>query len=125
MLLPFKLGAGGVIGDGKQYWSWVSLDDVIGSIHHAMVTESLTGPANVVVPHAVTNREFTKTLGRVLSRPTIFPLPQFAARMALGEMAEALLFASARLEPARLLATGYQFRHRDLEPALRHLLGKN
>lgn len=125
MLLPFKLGVGGVMGNGKQYWSWVSLDDVIGAIHHAMVTESLKGPANVVAPRAPTNHEFTKTLGRVLSRPTIFPLPAFAARLALGEMADALLLSSARMEPARLLAAGYKFRHPELEPALRDLLGKS
>ncbi len=124
MLLPFKLGVGGVIGDGKQYWSWVALDDVIGAIHHAIVTENLQGPVNVVAPRAVTNYEFTKTLGRVLSRPTLFPLPAFAAKLAFGEMANELLLFSARLEPARLLATGYQFRHTDLEKALRDLLGK-
>jgi hypothetical protein len=125
MLLPFKLGAGGIMGNGKQYWSWVSLDDVIGAIHHAIVTESVVGPMNVVAPRAVTNHEFTKTLGRVLSRPTIFPLPTLAARLVLGEMADALLFASARIEPALLLATGYKFHHTELERALRELLGKS
>ncbi len=125
MLLPFKLGAGGIIGNGKQYWSWVSLDDVIGAIHHAIVTESVVGPMNVVAPRAVTNYEFTKTLGRVLSRPAIFPLPAFAARLVLGEMADELLLASARIEPARLVATGYKFRHTELEKALRELLGKS
>jgi uncharacterized protein (TIGR01777 family) len=125
MLLPFKLGAGGIMGNGKQYWSWVSLDDVIGAIHHAIVTESVKGPMNVVAPRAVTNYEFTKTLGRVLSRPTIFPLPAFAARLVLGEMADELLLASARIEPARLLATGYKFHHTELEKALRDLLRKS
>lgn len=125
MLLPFKLGAGGIMGNGKQYWSWVSLDDVIGAIHHAIVTESVVGPMNVVAPRAVTNYEFTKTLGRVLSRPTIFPLPAFAARLGLGEMADELLLASARIEPARLVATGYKFHHTELEKALRDLLGKS
>ncbi len=124
MLLPFKLGVGGIVGNGKQYWSWVSLDDVIGAFCHALLTESLHGAVNAVAPAAVTNAEFTKTLGKVLSRPTIFPLPAFAARLALGEMADDLLLSSARLEPARLLASGYKFKHPELEGALRDLLGK-
>lgn len=124
MLTPFNLGAGGVIGSGEQYWSWVALDDVIGAIHHAMFVDSLIGPVNVTAPHPVMNREFTKTLGEVLRRPTIFPLPAFAARLMLGEMADALLLASARVLPSRLLETGYEFRFDQLEPALRHVLGK-
>jgi uncharacterized protein (TIGR01777 family) len=124
MLAPFKLGVGGVIGSGEQYMSWVTLDDVVGAIAHTLVTEELRGPVNVVAPQAVTNQDFTKTLGRVLGRPTLLPLPTFAARLAFGEMADALLLASARVEPKRLLATGYQFRHTDLESALRYLLGK-
>ncbi|MGH7492732.1 MAG: TIGR01777 family oxidoreductase [bacterium] len=122
MLLPFKLGVGGVMGDGKQYWSWVALDDVIGAIQHCLWTESLRGPVNVVAPHAVTNHEFTKALGRALSRPTIFPVPAFVARLLLGEMAEELLLASARLEPAQLMANGYKFHHVEVEAALRALL---
>jgi len=125
MLLPFKLGVGGIIGDGKQYWSWVSLDDAVGAFRHALTNENLHGAANLVAPRAVTNREFTKTLGKVLSRPTIFPLPAFAARLALGEMADDLLLSSARIEPARLLASGYKFKHPELEGALRDLLRKN
>jgi len=125
MLLPFKMGVGGIVGNGKQYWSWVSLDDVIGAIRHALMTESLHGAVNAVTPRAVTNQEFTKTLGKVLSRPTIFPLPGFAARLMLGEMADDLLLSSARIEPARLLASGYKFQHPELEGALRDLLGKN
>lgn len=124
MLLPFKLGLGGKIGSGEQYWSWVSVEDVAGAIHHALVTDALRGPANTVAPNPVTNLEFTKTLGRVLRRPTIFPMPAFAARLALGEMADELLLSSARLEPAQLVASGYKFRHPQLEGALRHLLGK-
>jgi len=124
MLLPFKLGVGGKIGSGQQYWSWVAVDDVAGAIHHALTTESLHGPVNTVAPKPVTNLEFTKTLGRVLGRPTIFPMPAFAARLALGEMADELLLSSARLEPGRLLASGYKFRYPELEGALRHLLGK-
>ena len=124
MLQPFKLGVGGVIGSGRQYWSWITLDDEVAVIHHVLVNESLAGPVNVVVPRALTNREFTRALGRVLSRPTLFPLPAFAARLALGEMAGELLLASQRLEPARLIASGYKYRYPELEPALRHVLGR-
>lgn len=124
MLPPFMLGAGGVIGRGEQYMSWIALDDVVGAIYHALCTESLQGPVNVVAPHPVTNRVFTQTLGRVLQRPTLFPLPALAARLAFGEMAEALLLASTRVIPAQLLATHYRFRFPDLEDALRHILGK-
>jgi hypothetical protein len=124
MLPPFKLGVGGVLGSGRQYMSWITLDDVIGAIHHAIITESLRGPVNATAPSPVTNREFTTTLGRVLHRPTILPVPAFAARFAFGEMADALLLASARVEPQRLLASRYAFRHPELEGALRHLLGK-
>jgi uncharacterized protein (TIGR01777 family) len=124
MLLPFKIGAGGVIGTGQQYMSWIALDDVLGAIHHALVTESLHGPVNAVAPHPVRNREFTAILGHVLRRPTLVPLPAVAAQFALGEIADALLLASTRVEPARLLETGYVFYYPDLEDALRHLLGK-
>jgi hypothetical protein len=122
MLLPFRLGAGGVVGSGRQWWSWVALDDAVGAIRHALVTPGLAGPVNVAAPNPVTNAEFTRTLGRVLARPTLFPVPAFAARLALGEMADALLLASTRLVPERLLQTGYVFRRPELEGALRHLL---
>jgi uncharacterized protein (TIGR01777 family) len=125
MLLPFKLGLGGVVGSGHQYMSWIVLDDVIDIIFHALMTEALWGPVNCVAPHPVTNREFTKTLGHVLNRPTLFPVPAFALRLVLGEMAEDLLLSGARLEPRRLLETHYQFRYPQLEGALRHVLGKN
>ncbi len=124
MLLPFRLGAGGIVGNGRQYWSWIALDDVVGAIHHALVTEKLLGPVNAVAPNPVTNREFTKTLGKVLRRPTLFPMPAVAARLALGEMADAALLASARVMPTKLIATDYGFRFPDLQGALRHLLGK-
>jgi uncharacterized protein (TIGR01777 family) len=124
MLVPFKLGLGGVIGTGQQYMSWIAIDDLVGVIHHALVTTTLHGPVNAVAPQAVTNREFTKTLGRVLGRPTLLPMPAFAARLAFGEMADALLLASTRVEPARLQETGYTFRYPDLEGALRYLLGQ-
>jgi uncharacterized protein (TIGR01777 family) len=125
MLLPFKLGVGGRVGSGRQYLSWIAIDDVVGAISHAILSDSLHGPVNAVAPHPVTNREFTKTLGRVLWRPTIFPLPAFAARLVFGEMADNLLLASTRVEPARLLATGYQFRFPQLEGALCHVLEKS
>jgi uncharacterized protein (TIGR01777 family) len=125
LLLPFKMGVGGIVGNGKQYWSWVSLDDTVGAFRHALTNENLHGAVNLVAPRAVTNREFTKTLGKVLSRPTIFPLPAFVARLMLGEMADDLLLSSARIEPARLLAAGYKFKHPELEGALRDLLRKN
>ena len=124
MLFPFRMGVGGVLGSGGQYMSWIALDDAAGAIHHALATGALEGPVNGVSPHPVTNQEFTKTLGRALRRPTIFPMPAFAARIAFGEVADALLLASARVEPGRLLATGYAFRYPDLEGALRHLLGR-
>lgn len=124
MLLPFKLGAGGRIGDGRQYMSWISLDDAAGAVVHALNSEKLKGPVNAVAPGAVTNEEYTKTLGRVLGRPTIFPMPAFAARLAFGEMADELLLSGQHVEPAALLASGYKFRHADLESALRHVLGR-
>jgi uncharacterized protein len=124
MLTPFRMGVGGRIGSGKQWMSWIALDDVIGAIHHALATESLRGPVNAVAPQAVTNREFTKTLGQVLHRPTFLPMPAFAARLALGEMADELLLASARVEPKTLLESNYRFVYGNLEDALRHLLGK-
>jgi len=125
MLLAFKLGMGGRVGSGHQYVSWIAIDDVVAAITHAIQSDSLHGPVNCVAPHPVTNREFTKTLGRVLRRPTIFPLPAFAARLVMGEMAENLLLASTRVEPARLLASGYEFRFPQLEGALRHVLEKS
>jgi uncharacterized protein len=124
MLLPFKLGVGGKIGSGRQYWSWISLDDICGAIIHAIEAAGLHGPVNVVSPSPTTNADFTTILGRVLHRPTMIPMPAFAARIALGEMADALLLASARVEPAKLTATRFVFRDRDLEPTLRRLLSR-
>ncbi len=122
MLLPFKLGLGGKVASGQQGMSWIALDDVLGIIQWVLTQESLRGPVNTVAPNPVTNEEFTNTLGRVLKRPTLFPMPAFAARLALGEMADALLIGGARIEPAQLLQSGYPFRYPDLEGALRHLL---
>ena len=119
MLAPFRLGVGGVVGDGTQWMSWIALEDVVGAIQHALATEALRGPVNAVAPAPVTNAELTRTLGRVLRRPALVPLPAFAARLAMGEMADALLLASQRVVPARLQASGYAFRHPSLEGALR------
>lgn len=124
LLTPFRLGVGGIVGDGSQYMSWIALEDLTRVFQHALTSNQLQGPVNAVSPNPVTNREFTKTLGRVLGRPAIFPLPAFAAKLALGEMAEALLLSSQRVEPQRLLETNYAFRFSELEQALRALLGK-
>ena len=124
MLPPYRLGAGGPIGTGRQYVSWIALDDVLGAIDHALAAGTLRGPINTVSPHPVTNRDFSRVFGRVLHRPAILPMPAFAARLVFGEMADALLLSSQRVKPARLLASGYRFLHPDLEPALRHLLGR-
>lgn len=124
MLLPFKLGAGGRVGDGRQYWSWISIDDAAGAVYHSLLTDVLSGPVNAVAPYPATNNDFTKTLGRVLRRPTVLPMPAFAARLALGEMANDLLLASARVVPRQLERSGYVFHQPTLEPALRHVLGR-
>lgn len=122
MLTPFKMCAGGIIGSGRQVWSWVSIHDVVGAIVHSIQTDSVEGPLNATSPNAVTNAEFTKALGHVLGRPTVIPMPAFAAKLAFGEMAEALLLSSSRVIPQKLQDTGYQFRHEDLEATLRELL---
>lgn len=122
MLPPFRMGVGGKIGSGKQWMSWVALDDVIGAIKYALTNEALSGPINVVAPNPVTNTEFTKILGKLLSRPTFFPVPAFAARLVFGEMADALLLSSQRVEPKHLKEAGYQFAYPQLEGALRHAI---
>jgi len=124
MLTPFKLGIGGCLGSGSQWWSWIGIDDTIGAIYHCLATQELMGPVNITSPQAMTNREFTKTVGSVLSRPTILTAPTIALRIALGEMADSLLLSSTRVRPSRLIATGYRFRHDELGVCLRHLLGR-
>jgi uncharacterized protein (TIGR01777 family) len=124
MLLPIKLGVGGKVGSGKQYFSWMTLDDIVSAMKFVLENDLLSGPVNLVSPQTVTNYEFTKTLGKVLSRPTIFPMPAFAARLALGEMADELLLASTRVVPSKLIQAGFQFAYPQLEPALRHVLCK-
>ena len=122
MLVPFKLGVGGSLGSGDQYMSWIALDDLLGVVLYLLNEESIHGAVNAVAPYPVTNKEFTKTLGKVLRRPTIFPVPAMALRLAMGEMAEALLLSSTRVDPAVLKAKNFQFTYPKLEDALRHLL---
>lgn len=124
MLLPFQFGLGGKIGNGQQYWSWISLPDLVRTILFAIEEESLVGPVNAVAPNAVTNAEFTVTLGRVLRRPTLFPLPAFVARLVLGEMAKDLLLSSIRVTPNRLQQADFKFQHPELESALRAVLNR-
>ncbi|MFB3923617.1 MAG: TIGR01777 family oxidoreductase [Terriglobia bacterium] len=124
MLPPFRFGVGGRLGSGRQFMSWIALDDLVAVIEHAVTHDSLAGAVNAAAPNPVTNREFTTALGRVLDRPTIFPVPSLAVRILFGEMGDALLLSSARLAPARLLASGFQFRYPELEAALRHALHK-
>lgn len=124
MLTPFKFGVGGKIGSGKQWWSWISLDDVVGALHHVVMNDQIQGPVNLSTPKPATNAEFTETLGKVLSRPTVIPVPTFAAKMALGEMADEMLLSSCRMEPKVLEDTKYPFRDPHLERCLRRLLGR-
>ena len=122
MLTPFKLGLGGRIGNGRQWMSWIDIDDLVDAIHHILRTEQLRGPVNLVAPRPVTNAEFTSTLARVLSRPAIFPMPAFAVKLAFGEMGETVLLGSQHVEPARLLESGCQFRFRELCDSLKNVL---
>jgi len=124
VLPPFKLGLGGRIGSGEQYLSWIAIDDVLGTVLHALATPAMAGPVNAVAPNPVTNRVFTETLAAVLSRPALLPLPAAAVRLLFGEMGEELLLASTRVEPQRLLASGFPFAYPALETALRHVLGR-
>lgn len=124
MLPPFRAGAGGPLGSGRQYWSWVSLDDAIGSVLHTMADEGISGAVNVTSPLPVQNREFTRILARVLNRPAVLPVPEFVLRAAFGQMAEELMLASARVEPSRLIEAGFEFCDFELESALRHMLGR-
>ncbi len=124
MLPAFKAGVGGVLGNGRQYMSWIALDDAVRVIEFALKTESLAGPVNIVAPNPVTNREYTRTLGRVLKRPTFLPLPALAIRVLFGEMGRVLLLQGQRAYPARLDQAGFSFHHVHLEDALRHELAR-
>lgn len=122
MLPLFRMGLGGRLGNGRQYMSWIGIDDLVAAIQHAIECAALAGPFNAVAPNPVTNAEFTRILSRVLSRPALLAVPSFALRLALGEMGQALLLEGARIAPRRLESTGFRFRHTELEQALRFLL---
>ena len=123
MLPIFKLGGGGKLGDGRQWWSWIAIDDIVGAMPFALSNQQVSGPVNFVGPHPVTNAEFTKVLGEVMHRPTIFPVPRFALHVAMGkEAAEETALASERVLPKRLLEFGYQFAYADLRAALQNVL---
>ena len=123
MLPLFRLGLGGNLGNGRQYVSWISMVDALSTINHVLLTEALSGPLNVAAPNAVRNEDFTRTLGRVLRRPTFLSVPRLALRVGLGELADSVL-SSARLDPSKLTASGFAFRHPHLEDALREVLGR-
>ena len=122
MLLPFRLGLGGRIGNGRQWWSWIDIRDLVGGFLHLLGDESLTGPVNMVAPNPLTNGEFTRALAVALSRPAILHIPDFGIRLALGEMGEELLLSSQRVEPVKLVATGYHFQSPNLRAALTNIL---
>jgi len=122
MLLPFKMGFGGRLGSGQQWMSWVTLEDVVGILRMAIEKAGMRGAVNVVAPGAARNAEFTKVLAKALRRPAFFPAPEFALRLALGEMADALLLSSQRVAPSRLEQIGYRFLHADLATALKSVL---
>lgn len=122
MLPPFRMGVGGKVGGGKQWMSWVTLSDVIGGLNFALTNDSIHGPVNYVAPNPVTNAEFTKTLGRVLSRPTLFPIPAFGVKLIFGEMGEALLLGGQRVAPKQLSSNGFKFEYPELEAALASML---
>ena len=122
MLPPFRMGVGGNMGNGRQWWSWVDIVDLVGAIQHVIKTDTLRGPVNVVAPTPARNADFTRTLASVLSRPAIFPMPAFAARLVFGQMGDELLLASQRVQPARLMASGYVFQKPDLKKSLEDIL---
>jgi len=125
MLTPARLGLGGPLGSGRQWWSWVTIDDVVAAYAFAIATPALAGAANLATPQPVRQAELAHVLGRVLGRPAFLPAPAFALRLLLGRgMADSLLLASARMVPARLTAAGFRFRFETLEPALRHVLAR-
>jgi hypothetical protein len=125
MMRPFQFFAGGKVGTGRQWMSWVTLEDVVAVVRFALDNTGVNGAVNVVAPQPVRNAVFTQELARAMHRPALFPAPAFALRMALGEMADALLLASQRVTPARLTNLGYQFQHPDLPSALARVLWKD
>ena len=123
MLPPFKLGFGGPIGNGRQWWPWIAMDDVLGAIDHVIAHDDIRGPVNLVAPETATSKSFARSLGEFLGRPAIVPAPAFAVKLALGEMAEALLLASTKVRPVVLEETGYEFRAPTLAAAFQRILG--
>jgi uncharacterized protein len=124
MLPPFRVGVGGNLGSGRQWMSWIHMQDWVGALHHILKTDLLQGPINMVAPKPVRNADFTQALGAVLSRPTVFPVPAFVAKLAFGQMAEEVLLASQRVEPTKLVTSGYPFQYSDLRKALDAVLKK-
>ena len=122
MLPPFRLGLGGRLGSGRQYMSWIVIDDLVAAIRFGLAKEQLSGPVNMVSPNPVTNAEFTRAIGKVISRPTLFPVPAFALHAAFGEMADEVLLSGARALPQKLQAAGFKFDFTTLESGLRHVL---
>src|SRR5216684_2022114 len=123
MLVPFKLGLGGRTGDGEQWMSWIDVQDMVGAIHHILKNDLMQGPVNMVAPKPVRNADFASTLASVLSRPAILPMPAFAVKTVFGEMGEELLLSSQKVEPGKLISSGYPFRFRELRTSLKALLG--
>ena len=124
MLTPFRMGIGGRVGHGRQWMSWIAIEDVVNGLRFVIEDKTTSGPINFVAPNAVRNAEFTKSLGHVLSKPTLFPVPAFGVRLAFGEMGDALLLSSQRVEPRVLRERGFVFRWARLDEALRHLLAR-
>jgi uncharacterized protein (TIGR01777 family) len=124
LALPFRLFAGGPVGTGQQYLSWISLADWIGIVQWILTRNHVSGPINLTAPTPVTNAEFARTMGRVLGRPSFIPTPAFAVRFALGELADAIILGGQRVVPTRATALGYVFKHETLEPALRDIYGR-
>ena len=124
MLPAFSVGAGGRLADGLMFWSWIAIDDALAAIEHAIATEEVQGPVNVVSPRPVTNREFTETLGKVVHRPTLLPVPRVALELVFGDMAREAMLSSFRVRPTVLQNSGFEFEYPDLDSALRHLLGR-
>ena len=124
MLTPFKFGVGGTVGSGKQWMSWIALDDLIKAVHFFLENENLDGSFNLTAPNPVTNEEFTKALGTVLNRPTVLPIPEFAIKTLFGEMGETLLLQGARVLPKRLQDAGFEFEFNNLEDAMKSVLKK-
>ncbi len=122
MLTPFRFGVGGTIGSGKQWMSWIAIDDIISIVHFFLDNKNLHGAFNLTAPNPATNAKFTKTLGTILNRPTVLPLPAFAVKLMFGEMGETLLLQGARILPKRLLDAGYKFQFTDLKSAMKHVI---